>query len=740
MTDNFPRADVKIKVEDDTNFVVTNEKGYFKLENIPYSSNIIFEDESTILKTGKVSEFFQSTCKNIEIEVLNEQLEEIVISNYLTKGVTKQGQKVSILTSDFGTLPGIIEPDVLKSLEHIPSVQSPFETPSRIYVRGSTPDQNLVLWNGIKTYNQSHFFGLISAFNPNAIDEINFYEKGVQSKYGDRLAGVIDIKSSSDVQNDFSGGIGLNLISADAFVKIPIIKDKLSVQGSIRRAYTDLYESPAYEPMAERVFQNSLFNTSAEEISNEFYFIDYSFGLQAAPTSKDQLQFNLLYTKNELDFKSAVAETNNFNDILFTENEGYSLQWQHQYSKKLKQETVLNFSNFTLDYLFENVEIDTNTIINETKKNFVSDYGGSTFFDFNFNPNSKLQVGYQYSNNTIRFEIDNITDNFTLTLDEQRNVLETHSVFSEFEINLKNKGLIQLGVRANDYSTNDELFIEPRLFAEIGLFPNFKINSSFTVTSQAVTQIQESITSNLTLENLLWRITDNDEFSILTSEHVSFGANYKNKGWFIEGDGFYKLTQNITTLTAGFFNPFDNSGFNIGESKTIGGEFFIKKKFKKYATWISYTYTNQESKFDSINNGEYFISNLNIEHIFKWQHFYEIGNFDLSLGWIWNSGRATTNVSSVKEEGVPVQVVFDDLNSENLPVYHKLDVSVLYDFKLNTSSKTKYQVGVSVQNLYDRKSILNREFRTTPGIDNDLVSLEQNSIGFAPNASLRIFW
>ena len=111
----------------------------------------------------------------------------------------------------------------MKSLEHVPSIQSPFELASKLHVRGSTPDQNLILWNGIKTYSQSHFFGLLSAFNPYVVDQVNYYSRAVQAKYGDRLAGVIDMETDPTVHNEFTGGAGLNMISGDAFAKVPLI-------------------------------------------------------------------------------------------------------------------------------------------------------------------------------------------------------------------------------------------------------------------------------------------------------------------------------------------------------------------------------------------------------------------------------------------------------------------------------------------------------------------------------------
>ena len=737
MSSGFARSQIEVQTVLTIESVLTDKNGYFELNNIPYDSNIVFRSEGIFLRSLTVASLFQTKCIDVEVSIFNEQLEEVILTNYLTKGVTKQAQKVSIDPTKFSVLPGITEPDIMKSLEHIPSVQSPFEMASKLYVRGSTPDQNLVLWNGIKTYSQSHFFGLLSAFNPYVVDHIDYYAKGVQAKYGDRLAGIIDMRSDTEVSNKFSGGAGTNMISADVFAKTPVFKDKLSILISARRAFTDALETPAYKAMAERVFQNTQLNT-ADEKESDFYFFDYSVGIQAKPTTRDGLYFNTLFAQNKLNFKSSSSD-NGYTDNIITKNEGYSLTWNHQYTQKLHQETLLSLTNYSLDYSSQGLDQLSRNQITESKKNFVNDYGAQTFLNLDLDSNSHLQFGYQFSSNTIRYSIDNITDDFSITLDEQKSNLQTHSLFSEYEIDFNSKAMIQLGMRANKYSTSDQLFVEPRFYAEATLLPNFKFNGSATITSQAVTQIQESITSSVTLENLLWRITDDSEFNILTSQHYSLGAIYKNKSWFIEGDSFYKLTKNITTLTAGFLNPL-NSNFNKGKSKTLGAELFIKKKYKNYSSWISYTFTNQESQFDSVNNGDYFISNLNIEHTFKWQHYYQLNDFQFSLGWLWHSGRATTNVTANKEEGQPVELIYTDLNAQNLPVYHKLDFSVLYNFKFDRAQNTRYQLGVSLNNVYNRKSLLNREFRTTAGIDNELLTLDYNSLGFTPNVSLRVFW
>ena len=86
-----------------------------------------------------------------------------------------------------------------------------------------------------------------------------------------------------------------------------------------------------------------------------------------------------------------------------------------------------------------------------------------------------------------------------------------------------------------------------------------------------------------------------------------------------------------------------------------------------------------------------------------------------------------------------MEVFYNELNTLNLPIYHKLDFSLLYNLKPNNQS-FRYQLGLSIQNVYNRKSILNQEYRLTPGIDNDLINYTYYSLGFTPNLSFRAFW
>ena len=155
----------------------------------------------------------------------------------MTKGIQKIASGgLEINYKEFGLLPGLVEPDVLQSLQAIPGITSRKESVSYLNVRGGTHDQNLFLWDGIKMYNTSHFFGMISAFNPYMTKKVTLVKNGTSSKYGDGVSSLINMKTGKAVINRLKAEAGVNLINVDALVEAPLSK-KSSIEFFIETVY-----------------------------------------------------------------------------------------------------------------------------------------------------------------------------------------------------------------------------------------------------------------------------------------------------------------------------------------------------------------------------------------------------------------------------------------------------------------------------------------------------------------------
>jgi len=114
--------------------------------------------------------------------------------NYAVKvSLEHNGASTEIKPNLMGNLAGSIEPDVLAAIQFLPGISSPSSRVSDIYIRGGTPDQNLMIWEDIPIYHSAHYFGMISTFNPHIIESAKIYRGGFDATYGGRIAGVIDL-------------------------------------------------------------------------------------------------------------------------------------------------------------------------------------------------------------------------------------------------------------------------------------------------------------------------------------------------------------------------------------------------------------------------------------------------------------------------------------------------------------------------------------------------------------------
>ena len=155
-----------------------------------------------------------------------------------------------------------------------------------MHIRGGTPEQNLVLLDGIKVYNVEHFFGFFSAFNANAIKSVDLYKGAFPARYGGRLSGVIDMIGRTGSFNEIKGQVSANLLSAGGSIEIPF-KKKFSLLISGRRSFTDLLKTSFFEKLFNQFEDDSGNIEALEEFVPSFNFFDFNSKLSYKPSNKD---------------------------------------------------------------------------------------------------------------------------------------------------------------------------------------------------------------------------------------------------------------------------------------------------------------------------------------------------------------------------------------------------------------------------------------------------------------------
>ena len=153
-----------------------------------------------------------------------------------------QMSKMEVPIKQLKSLPAIMgEVDIMKTLQLLPGVQSGGEGTSGLYVRGGSPDQNLILLDGVPLYNVNHLFGFFSVFNADAISNVSITKGGFPARYGGRLSSVLEVNMKEGNMKEFHGDATVSLIASKMTVEGPLIKDKSSFMLSARRT---LYRCP----------------------------------------------------------------------------------------------------------------------------------------------------------------------------------------------------------------------------------------------------------------------------------------------------------------------------------------------------------------------------------------------------------------------------------------------------------------------------------------------------------------
>ncbi len=745
-TDNIPIEGATISNLTKENGSISNTNGYFTLKKNHPSDTLTISYLGYKTLTIPIKKILKQKCNTYKLLIEDFILNEVVIKEYLSSGVLKtRDGSVKIQPNNLRAISGLSEPDILQNIQQLPGIESPLETASGIYIRGGTPDQNLILWDGIKMYNSDHFFGSISAFNPYIINNITIYKSGTQPMFGDRISGVIDIKTNKKIPNKVKGGLGINMTHIDGNLKLPISR-KIGIFVSTRRSITDMIKTPPITNYSERAFQNTSITDNRMNFDPEFtknkelfYFTDATFKLIANISKKDTLLFSNILTKNKLDYSFEDTEfIDTSRDQLEIENFGSNITWKRKHSQNFSTETQISYSQYDLKYKGTTIYSDSNQTI--AKNNSIKEYNISFHTLFDINSHFRLYNGYQAHLSEVSFLIED--DDFKR---DENNKNHSHNLYSQIQYTNPRTWLINFGARGVYYSSLKSIFIEPRLYIERALGDHFRLKGSAEIKNQSISQIIEFTTSNFGLENQIWTIANQEEENetpILKSKQYTLGSLFSKNNWNVEIEAYYKETNGLTSYTKGF--EATNEEFSTGESISKGIDFLIKKKFGKHSTWLGYSLAETQFIFNTLNNGVSFKGNSNITNSFSMSYTYQLKKIEFSLGWKYRTGTPFTPVSNFKIENNEPVVQYGVINSKTLPNYHRLDFSSVYNFYWSKKNTIKGRLGFSILNLYANKNILHRSYPIYQSIDEndniiyELVESNKLSLNITPNLTLRI--
>lgn len=711
----------------------TDDKGFFKIEIYDVSEPITIRylGYKTINKSYNL--FVPNQCDTVFLTPNFQSLSQVVISNYLVNGINKiNNGSFEINFSDFDILPGLIETDVLQSIQSLPGIQSINETVSNINIRGGTHDQNLILWDDIKMYQSGHFFGLISMYNPQITHKVSLRKNGSDVSFTDGVSGTIEMQTNKNITTKFTGIVGVNLTNINGFIDFPVGK-KSSVQIAARKSINDFIETPTYKSFFNRISQNTEVEDNQTSITNSnksFDFYDTSLRWLYNVSDKDQLRLNFINVYNELLFNenAIINEQLESKESRLTQNSIASgINYKRIWSDALQSTFEIYETDYKLKSINANI-LDSQRFLQE---NAVSETSVKLKADYKINDRFHLLNGYHF----VETEVTNLddVDNPLLRLLVSE-VLRAHGLFSELEYRSLNKNTnLNFGIRYNYLEKFKKQLWEPRLSFSQKFLTNFTWEILGEFKHQNTSQVINFQSDFLGIEKRRWQLSNNEDIPIIKSKQISTGLNYSNKGWLFNIEGYYKRVNGITSQSQGFQNQYEFSKSN-GSYNAKGFDILFRKRIDKFNCWVSYSFMENTYTFKEYQERS-FPSNFNITHAVTLGTAYSFKKLKISTGFNWHSGKPTTTPIN-SNEIVNYELYYGDTNGENLKGYMRLDVSALYDFKIG--NKTTANLGVSVWNVLNRENEISNFYRVNDdGIINETV---QNSLGITPNAVFRLYF
>jgi hypothetical protein len=686
--------------------------GNYKINNIP-----VGEYEVRFSAVGyqqKVVDVNILPNKTTELNItLNEAV--IEIQSVVVTGMKVQEQSdtrtslIDLNPRNAKILPGAAE-DVLRTLQSLPGVLAPNDFSSQLVVRGSGPDQNLIIMDDVEIFNPYRLYGVVSMFNPDAVEDVNLVSGGFPAKYGDRLSAVLDVTNrEGDNTKNLKGNINASIVDANIVLEG---KNPFNIKGSwlinSRRTYYDLIIEP-FVKSAGLVDDNTSFPN----------FYDFQTKLVFGPFNGHKFLLNGIISRDGVDVVSG-KERNTPDSVgvyNITRNDILSAAWHYAPSKNYLNKVVVSWykNNGKTDFDSQILDPSVNRkdfeeSIPDTIKPYLLSFRFNGDFDYRkvsiddkftylWNENIfEAGAGVDFMETTMNFKFDldpaleaifAANPQFRAALSDLKDVknYNRYRVYAQNNFKLTDKLFFNPGLRLDYYDLLDKVYIAPRISFSYALDDITTVRGAWGIYYQSpgyeklrdqnvLLDLADVYTKNLDAEKAIHYVIGIERW--LTSEwSLRFESYYKDFTDLIvqkkvQGTAF------VTELIPGR-NPRDASNWTTpvaisGDSLTqipvnnsygeaYGLEFFLSKRNimsdSKISGWISYAFAYANRFEDGIKLPFRFDQT----HTFNFVLNYDFSNwFNVGLRWQYGTGFPYS-----EPVGVKPRIILEDQNGDGIP-------------------------------------------------------------------------
>ncbi|MEO8167963.1 MAG: TonB-dependent receptor, partial [bacterium] len=560
---NEPATNATVTLDETKLGAISAEDGRFIIANVPaglYKIKVRLigyeQDEMPTVKvrSGDTARVMISLRQN-----------DIEMSPVLVTGNRRQSAEdtrpsvTSMTPREAKYLPGAAE-DVLRGLQALPGVTSVSDFSSQLVIRGSGPDQNLIMIDGFEVINPYRLYGVVSMFNPETVSEISLQTGGFAAQYGDRLSAVIDVKNREG-RTDVPFATKLNFSLTNLNL---IFEGKLPFEGSsyllsLRRTYYDLILGPVLK--SAKVIQG-------DAALPNFRDLQFKAGIPLGESNK--LLFNFLTSRDGVSVISG-SDRNRADSVSVSDqayNTMFGTTWQINPSRDVLLNTQLSWYRNSGAGLFDGTFVDPShndgnvprldslvTLFVRFGVQYSYVYEKSSFSQKLVWNTGRHTIESGYGADFLRtdftryFEIDQDLKNFIsqrgfVVPTNQTEVVRfnRYNLFAQDRITLGESWFVQPGFRVDYYPfLNTKVYVSPRVNV------SYKVSETATLRAAYGKYVQSP---GMEKQIFQFRVTFNDEtYRTLQAEaatHYVLGFDKMiNASWQFKTETYFKSFNNV---------------------------------------------------------------------------------------------------------------------------------------------------------------------------------------------------
>lgn len=696
-----------VYLENTTIGTVSGQDGYFSIGNVPAGKYQLISQSLGYKKNQQLADVKPGQVEsiNIYLEKSDVQLDAAIISGRAMERKSRvQLSQIRLTPSQISRIPTMgISADLAQYIQILPGVISSGDQGGQLYIRGGSPDQNLVLMDGIPLYNPFHSMGMFSVFDTDMINSVNISTGGYPAKYGGRISSVMDISLKDGNKNRLAGKIAIGLMNAN-----------LALEGPIRF-------SKKVEPITFL-------------LSGKYSYLDKTASYLNPGIEKDGLPFSFSDLISKLTYKGRSGSKISATAFHFSDRVQLSQDQLYQWSNYGLgiQAIILPLASTGLirtEVSYAKYNLQFIELLENSRYSEVEDIKVGLEFMNQFG-NHELRMGVKVLGVHTNYLNKNT---FGYSLDETNNTTDLAMYFS-VQLNYS-KWLIQPGLRMNYYASHSYLVPEPRIGIKYLLNDEFRLKAGGGYYSQNLIsgKSDRDVVNFFTgfLMDPLGIANDTGPkklpHRLQTSLQGILGVEWDPTNYLMVNiEGFYKYFPQLISLNSNKIFDGDLDHWDIPKvfykdfitetGNAWGIESLIQYEKKRVFLWLSYSFS-VSNRFDGLR---FFNPHYDRRHNLNLVGSYVFGpnlNWKILTRWNFGSGFPFTPTNALYEklrlsntsswdiltENGLIGINFGEYNSARLPCYHRLDLTLKYIHHF--SKEHSLEAIISITNVYDRKNL-----------------------------------